>query len=965
MTPERWQQIDELFDAVLDLPAAEREGFLLERCSGDEDLRIEVLSLLKASGGSEDYLERSAMGVAARHLAGEPDGGFETNFIGQTIGTYKIEKPIGAGGMGEVYLAYDEKLKRKVALKILPAEYTSSDERVKRFEMEARAISALNHPNIVTIYDVGGSGSINYIATEFVEGKTLRELVGTNLKLKDVLGIILQICDALAAAHAAGIIHRDIKPENIMVRPDGYVKILDFGLAKLSEIDLQTMRNFTGTAKGIIIGTPAYMSPEQVADDRVDHRTDLWSVGVVLYELLTGTNPFKKENRQATFQAILSQDPPAAGASNAEVPAELDQVLVKALEKDPDLSYQTASDLRADLKRVKREVDSSPSWSRSAGNVSTPSRQAAKAPRFLLFLTFAFLLFTLIGVGSWFFIFRQKAPVALDWTKAQNIQLTDSKGTEYFPSLSPDGKIFAYASDANGNFDIYVQRVNSKKADNLTPETREDDTQPAFSPDGERIAFRSEREQKGIYVMNLSGENVRRVSDFGYHPSWSPDGKEIVVSLFGRDQPTVRADASPGLWIINVETGAKREISKLEASFPAWSPSGKRVAFWFYTGNFARRDIATIPAGGGEPVIIAKDFAVSNWNPVWSPDGKYLYFVSSKGGSMGFWRVAIDEASGEVSGEPEPVGTLSKFSRHLNFSRDGKRMIYVQTNNQANIQGAAFDMKQLKLLSPPGWITQGDREISRAELSPDGSRFVMRVIKRTQDDIVTYGVENHEWRDVTDDASFERYVRWAPDSKQLAFGSDRGQEGGNIWMSNADGTNLRQITFPDARHSNYGFPIFAPDGKRMAINGNSQTYIIDLTKNWNEQTPQPLARADGVTGFVCWDWSPDGKKLGGTIHEGEKRTLGVYDLETGNYQRFFETDGNTVPAWLPDSRHAVYSTGREIFVLDTETGKQRLLTSNFTVQLRSPFVSRKGQMLYFTVHTAESDVWLLDLTQNQ
>jgi Tol biopolymer transport system component len=559
---------------------------------------------------------------------------------------------------------------------------------------------------------------------------------------------------------------------------------------------------------------------------------------------------------------------------------------------------------------------------------------------------------------------RQRAAVPVDWAKAQNIQLTDAKGTEYFPTLSPDGKIFAYASDANTNFDIYVQRTGSKKAENLTLESTADDTQPAFSPDGERIAFRSEREEKGIYVMSIGGENVRRVADFGYHPSWSPDGKEIVVSLFGRDQPTVRAGGETGLWIINVETGAKRELSKIEASFPAWSPSGKRVAFWYYTGNFARRDIATISTEGGEPITVAKDFAISNWNPVWSPDGKYLYFVSSKGGSMGFWRVAIDEAKGEVSGEPEPVGTLSKFSRHLNFSRDGKRMIYVQTNNQANIQGAGFDMRQLQMVGQPGWITQGDREISRAELSPDGTRYAMRLIKRTQDDIVTYGVENREWRDVTDDASFDRYVRWSPDSKQLAFSSDRGQEGGNIWMSNVDGTNLRQITFPNERHSNFGFPVFAPDGKRMSIVSTQQTYIIDLTKKWSEQTPQPLAKVDGVTGFGCWDWSPDGKKLAGTIYEGEKRMLGFYDLETGAYHRFVESDGNFLPSWLPDSRHLVYSTGREINLIDTETGKERLLYVNSTIQPRSPFVSRDGQKLYYTAHIAESDIWLLDLTQN-
>ncbi|HVE56997.1 MAG TPA: protein kinase, partial [Pyrinomonadaceae bacterium] len=531
MDADRWKQIDELFDAVLDLPETEREAFLSEKCSGDEDLKNEVFSLLKAATGSDNFLEKSAMGVAARNFADESNIAFDAQFLGRTVGTYRIEKQIGAGGMGEVYLAFDEKLKRRVALKILPAEYTSNDERVKRFELEARAISALNHPNIVTIYDVGNADGINFIATEYVEGKTLRELIGTNLKLKDTLAIILQTCDALAVAHNSRIIHRDIKPENIMIRPDGYVKILDFGLAKLSEIDLKTMKNFTQTAKGIIIGTPAYMSPEQVADDNVDHRTDLWSIGVVLYELLTGVNPFKKDNRQTTFQAILAEDPPPASSLNAEISSELDQILIKALEKDADLSYQTASDLRADLKRIKREIDSSPSWSR--GSSVAQIREKAKTRRNYFVLGFGFLFLALIGFGVWFFAGKSKtaqAGEATEWINARHAQLTDSPWIEGYPSLSPDGKNIIFASEANNDRNIYLQRVGGKNLTNLTPNSKESDTMPSYSADGKYIVFRSERNPAGIYVMEETGENVRRISDIGFHPSWSADGKKVVVS---------------------------------------------------------------------------------------------------------------------------------------------------------------------------------------------------------------------------------------------------------------------------------------------------------------------------------------------------------------------------------------------------------------------------------------------------
>jgi serine/threonine protein kinase len=956
---ERWKQIDELFDAALEVTAERRVPFLAEKCNGDEDLKREVLSLLAAQNEAGKFLENSAMNLMAREIATENRAEF-FSLVGRELGNYKIEKPIGAGGMGEVYLACDSRLNRKVALKILPAEFLADRERVKRFEREARAISALNHPYIVTVYDVGRAENVNYIATEYVEGETVRDLINGGADLKQALSVISQTCEALAAAHAAGIVHRDIKPENIMIRPDGYVKVLDFGLAKLTDVDgfQQSLTNFT--LKGVVIGTPAYMSPEQVGDDKVDHRTDLWSVGVVLYEMLTGKNPFKRETRQATFQAILSENPPLVSEVKPNLPKELDGIVEKALEKDPDVSYQTASDLRADLKRVRREIDSSSSL-RSGSAIQ--NRKTAKSGKRKYFLPFALLLLPLLVFGIWFFVFRQKQPIAIDWAKAQNVQLTERQGTEFFPSLAPDGKSFVYASEASGNFDIYVQRVGSKKDENLTADSTADDTMPAFSPDGESIAFRSEREPSGIYVMRATGENLRRVADFGFHPSWSPDGKEIVVSTFGRDQPTVHPDGEQALWIVNVEAGAQRELLKGKASFPSWSPSGKRIAYWFYGGNFGRRDIATVSVSGGDPVIITNDFAVSNWNPVWSPDGNFLYFVSSKGGNQNFWRVRIDETSGAVLSEPEPVVTPSKYSRHLNFSRDGNRLIYVQTDNQSNIQGAQFDEKTEKFIAEPFWITQGDREIARAELSPDGTRFVMRLIRRTQDDIVTVSRDGREWRDVTNDAPFDRYVRWSPDGKQFAFGSDRQQEGGNIWMSNADGTNLRQITFPDARHSNYGFPLWSQDGKRLCINGNSKLYLLDLSKSWREQTPQLIELGENINGFVAWDWSPDGKKLAGTIHQGKARFLGFYSFETNRYEKLLE-NAEVVASWLPDSRRIVYGKDNKIFLADTETKKITELFSSPNLQLRAPFVSRDGLLLYYTAYTAESDIWLLDNTKN-
>jgi eukaryotic-like serine/threonine-protein kinase len=964
MNADRFKQIDELFDAVLDLPEAEREAFLSARANGDDDLKREVLSLLGANKDGANFLNKSAMKIAAANLGDEETIAFNAQFIDKLLGTYRVEKLLGAGGMGEVYLATDEKLRRKVALKILPAEYTSNDERVKRFQLEARAISALNHPNIVTIYDVGSYEGINFIATEYVEGVTLRELVGSNLKIKDVLAIIIQSCEALAAAHSAGIVHRDIKPENIMIRPDGYIKILDFGLAKLSGIDLNTLRNFDKTAKGVIIGTPAYMSPEQVADEKVDHRTDLWSIGVVLYELLTGINPYKKENRQATFQMILSGEPSIASSLNSEISPELDQILIKALEKDADLSYQTASDLRADVRRVKREIDSSPSWSKSAGEMRR--RENAKTQRNYLILAVGIFALSLIGFGIWYFINQPKQTVlkeATEWANAKHSQVTDSPSVEGYPSLSPDGKNIIFASEVGNNRDIYRQRIGGKNLTNLTPNSKEHDTMPAFSPDGKLIAFRSERNPNGIYVMEETGENARRVSDIGFHPSWSPDGKKIVVSDKAAAIHTVHTVPNSSLFVIDAASGARQKLETGgDAIMPSWSPNNLRIAFWSVAeGNLP--EIATVPVEGGKPVIIASD-AAADWNPVWSPDGKYLYFASDRKGNMNFWRVSIDEKTGAQLGEPESVSTPSKYCRHIAFSHDGKLLAYVRYESQSNLQSIAFDSKLLKTQGEINWLTRGDKEIGNPALSPDGESFVVRQPTRTQEDLVIFDRSGQNWRNLMNDKSRDRVPRWSPDGRKIAFHSDRSGKY-QIWTINPDGSNLRQITFTERTGAN--FAVFSPDGSRLAfteIDGNAQSSaILDLTKLWSERTPQTLPPVAENKSFSVRDWSADGKKLLFIYFEpdGDENGIGVYDLEKQTYAQI--TESGTTPFWLNDNRHFIFTDRNAIFLGDSQTKKITELYKPSAYELQHANISPDNKTIFWRYLQVNADVWLIDASQ--
>ena len=356
MTPERWQQIDQLFHAAIVYEPAQRADFLVRACDGDESLRLEVESLVSSHQEAESFIETPPGDLAAGLLHSHGPA-FQP---GQQIENYRIVRQLGAGGMGEVYLADDLRLKRKVALKLLPPHFTVNPDRVSRFEREARAASALNHPNILTIYEIGQTNDAHFIATEFVDGKTLRQLINEKpFTLSETLNVAIQVADALAGAHAAGIIHRDIKPENIMVRQDGYVKVLDFGLAKLTELhasdsDLESS-TLLQSNPGLIMGTVQYMSPEQARGKKVDAGTDIWSIGIVLYELLSGQVPFSGDTASHVMVSLMEDALPPL-TDHAIVPAELDRIVTRALRKNQKERYQTAMQLARELKNLKREL---------------------------------------------------------------------------------------------------------------------------------------------------------------------------------------------------------------------------------------------------------------------------------------------------------------------------------------------------------------------------------------------------------------------------------------------------------------------------------------------------------------------------------------------------------------------------------------------------------------------------------
>ncbi|MGI8656480.1 MAG: serine/threonine-protein kinase [Pyrinomonadaceae bacterium] len=366
MTPERWQQVEEVLQAALDRSPPERASFLDEACAGDEDLKSEAELLIRAHDEAGDFIESPAVAEHARVLLGY---GFDVSG-GRMVGSYKIIERLGAGGMGEVYLAEDKRLNRLVALKILPAFFATNDMRLRRFQREARAVSALNHPNILTIHEVGEEEEIHFIATEFIDGQTIRDLIAAHdLSLEEILDITAQVAVGLAAAHAAGIVHRDIKPENIMRRADGIVKILDFGIAKLTEQPALDSSNEaatilqTQTETGAVIGTIGYMSPEQARGLAVDERTDIWSLGCVLYEMLARRAPFASATRMDTLVAVLEREPPPVFQSmpfakdTTAALQSLERIVDKTLRKKTNERYQKTTELLADLEGVRRQLD--------------------------------------------------------------------------------------------------------------------------------------------------------------------------------------------------------------------------------------------------------------------------------------------------------------------------------------------------------------------------------------------------------------------------------------------------------------------------------------------------------------------------------------------------------------------------------------------------------------------------------
>jgi serine/threonine protein kinase/Tol biopolymer transport system component len=752
--------------------------------------------------------------------------------IGQTLAHYEILEPLGEGGMGVVYKARDTRLDRLVAIKVLPADRVADDKSKRRFMQEAKAASALNHPNIVTIYGIDHARDVDFIAMEYMAGRPLSHLIPLEgLPLRAVLRYAIQIADALVAAHAAGIVHRDLKPGNVIVTESGAVKVLDFGLAKLVEpVSLDgsgsgsTMMGSSGThtgagvphpltATGMIMGTLAYMSPEQAEGKPVDSRSDIFSFGAMLYEMVTGRKAFAGASAVSAITAILRDEPPSASTIVNGLPSELERIIVRCLRKDPSRRYQHIDDVKVALEELKDESESG--MLRTAAAPDLPQTKP-RAHRRSIWLAAGVALIMIAALAAAWLLRRAPAPASDP--ELTTASLTTDPGIEDFPTFSPNGGQVAYMwnGPSQDNFDIYVRVVGGGAPLRLTSDPAVDSS-PAWSPDGRTIAFLRDLAGGRFAVMLVApiGGPERKLAEVSSRfaalgpVSWAPDSRTLAV-------PDQDATQKPdGIFLISTETGNKRRLTtpaqgSAHDYYPALSPDGRRLAFVRTKQTGA--DLLVVPMSEaltveGDPKVLMSHRYLF-FGLAWTLDGLEVVAVPGIGTRSGeLWRMAADGSS-----RPRRVPYTGDEVANPIVSRQGNRLVYSQ---------GVFE----------------DRNIWRLPLTAHGEAAgaPARFVSSTRHD-----------------AS----AAYSPDGKRIAFHSTRSGRD-EIWVAAADGTRAVQLTSLSGPRC--GSPRWSPDSSAIAFeanpDGNWDVFVIPAAGGKARRlTTQPTQEA--VPG-----WSHDGRSI--------------------------------------------------------------------------------------------------------
>ncbi len=780
MNPERLQKIERILEVARAREPDQCKSFLEQACAGDDSLLREVQWALAHDVSLQGFLEASAREVVARELAEEKAKEPQPDLTGRILLHYRITEKIGEGGMGVVYKAEDTKLRRPVALKLLPEELFRDRRALERFEREAQAASALNHPNICTVHDIDQHEGQHFIAMEFLEGKTLKHHIqGKPLGTDEILNLAIQIANGLEAAHAKGIIHRDIKPANIFIARSGQAKILDFGLAKLvqekpvrvtSAATTKTVEDSL-TSPGTAVGTVGYMSPEQALGKELDARTDLFSLGVVLYEMATGTMPFDGDTSIATFDAILHKDPTASVLLNPELPEGLEKVINKALEKDRKLRYQTAGDLRADLQSLKNQIESArvaAALLSPAAIPEAPMRVRRKRRWLLLAGTLA-----VVAIGaSITLLATRRTTLAPPEMKQRRLTANPAENSVNLGAISPDGKYLAY-SDQRG---MHLKLIQTGEIINLPqPQGRAPNLQSwwpnGWFPDStkfvaaciDRSGFRS------AWVFSVGGGPPRKLRDNAAPFSVSPDGTLIA---FGTGTAFLHYREIYLMGSQGEEPHRFISGSENEAFFwSAWSPDGRRIAYVKYRREAGKLQccIESRELGGGQVTTVVCDPRLCDVNIkcLWLPRDRLVYTMSETGPNpelSALWEIGLGLGTGEPAGKARLIANWPGFRiGGISGTSDGKQLAITRGPRQADVSVAELVPRDLAL-----------KDLHRLTL----------------------------------DESNDYPGRWMPDGKTVLFYSDRNGTWGIYKQALDQETAEPVVTGPDYKEK----PVLSPDG---------------------------------------------------------------------------------------------------------------------------------------------------------
>lgn len=773
---------------------------------------------------------------------------------GTHLGPYEICFPLGAGGMGEVYKARDPRLGRFVAIKILVQQKLDDANQRRRFQQEARAASALNHPGIVTVYDVGSENGVDYIAMEFVEGQTLDRLIPQNgFPIPQFLQYSTQAADAIAKAHSAKILHRDLKPSNVIVTNEGLVKVVDFGLAKVIEASQQAPQPEEKTAvaaitgEGCVVGTAAYMSPEQAEGKNLDSRSDIFSFGSVLYEMATGHRAFQADSALSTILCILREEPKPLRELRREAPPELERLIRRCLRKDPARRIQTMMDLKAVLDELKEESDS------GRLTVILPARK--RRPRRLWVAGLLGLFCLLAAIGALRFARRPAEKVP-----SHPIPITSYQGDERQAEFSPNGTqvAFSWNGEKEDNWDIYLKVVGSSASPLRLTSNPASDFRPKWSPDGTRIAFiRSTRETDAVMLTSALGGAERRLTEFPTAVeaglSWSPDGKWLAAAVGGQAGRTA-------LRLVSVETGETRTLTTPPTTSggdfdPAFSPDGRSIAFVREHGmnveELWRLRLSKSYEPAGSPAKILAD-GKRNHGPAWTPDGSELIFSSGETAQAGMYRIPADG-----SAPPTRIDSVGDGASEPAVSGASHRLVFTRTFRSASIW--RFDVDG-KAAAAKQWIASSSFRDVFPQYSPDGSKIVFYSNRTGVNQIWTCNDDGSQPVQLTSmTGTTTGTPRWSPDGHWISFDSNSGGSW-QVYVVSASGGKPIPVTSGDMTNV---VASWSRDGRWIYFtskrSGAAEVWEVPAPSSAGArmETPVQVTRNGGTSSLE----SPDGKTL--------------------------------------------------------------------------------------------------------